>query len=98
MVCSKTILRPRDYLVLLQHYCSFVKKKKYEGSRGFRHTIVGLAWRRRHIFIVNSDNCEGLPLFVCAMDYRVLVAAFKVCFWEPPRHSDATIHSYMTNF
>ena len=26
-VCSESVLRSRDYLVLLQHHCSFVKKK-----------------------------------------------------------------------
>ena len=47
--------------------------KKYEGSKDINYTIVGLAWRRRHIFIVNSDNREGLHWFVCAMDCTVLV-------------------------
>ena len=34
--------------------------RKYEDSKGTNHTTVGLAWRRRHIFIVNSDDREGL--------------------------------------
>ena len=27
--------------------------KKYKGNQGIGHTIVGLAWRRRHIVIIN---------------------------------------------
>ena len=57
--------------------------KKYEGSQAINHTIVGLAWWRRHIFIVSSDHREGVHWFVCAMDYRVPVWAFKVWIWEP---------------
>ena len=52
--------------------------KKCGGSRGIGHTTVGLVCRRRHIFIVNGDDREGLYWFVCAMDCRVLVWAFKV--------------------
>ena len=57
--------------------------KKYISGYGISHTIVGLSWRRRHIFIVKSDDCEGLHWLVCAMDCRVLVWAFKVWIWEP---------------
>ena len=57
--------------------------KKYEGSQGMRHTTVGLAWRRHHIFILNSDGCEGPHWFVCATDRRVPVWVIKVWIWEP---------------
>ena len=63
------------------------KMTKYKDSQATRS---GLAWRRRHIFIVNSDDKEELHWFVCAMDprvcameRRVLVWASKVCIWEP---------------
>ena len=36
--------------------------RKYENSKGASHTI-GLAWRRCHIFFVNSDDREGLHWF-----------------------------------
>ena len=52
--------------------------RKYEDSTGTNHTTVGLACRRRHIFIVISDDRKGLHWFVCAMDCRVQVWAFKV--------------------
>ena len=51
--------------------------RKYEDSKGTNHTTIGLAWRRRHIFIVNSDDREVLHWFLCAMDYVVLVWAFN---------------------
>ena len=57
--------------------------KKYDGNKGISHTIVGLAWTHRPIFIVNSDDREGLHWFVCAMDCKVPVWAFKVWIWEP---------------
>ena len=34
--------------------------KKYKGSKGISHTIVGLASRCWHLFIVDSDDREGL--------------------------------------
>ena len=55
-------------------------RKKHVGSHGISQAIVGLAWRRRHIFIVNS---EGLLSFVCAIDFRVPIWAFKMWIWEP---------------
>ena len=56
---------------------------KYKHNKGTSHTTVGLAWRRCHIFIVNSDGRKGLHWFVCAMDCRVPVWAFKGHIWEP---------------
>ena len=57
--------------------------RKYEDSKGHNHTTVGLAWRQRHIFIVNSDDREGLHWFLCAIDCKVPIWAFKVHIWEP---------------
>ena len=51
--------------------------------KGTSDTTVGLAWRHCHIFIVDSDDREGLHWFICAMDCRVPVWAFKVHIWEP---------------
>ena len=64
--------------------------RKYEDSKGNTHKTVRLAWRRRHIFIVNSDDRERLHWFLCAIDckvpvwaFKVPVWAFKVHIWEP---------------
>ena len=57
--------------------------RKCEQSKGTNHTTDHFSWRRHHIFIVNSDDHKGLHWFVCAMDCRVLVWAFKVHIWEP---------------
>ena len=56
------------------------KMKRYEANMAIRG---GLAWRRPHIFIVNSDNVRGFHWFVCAMDCMLPVWAFKVWIWEP---------------
>ena len=56
------------------------KMKRYEANEAIRG---GLAWRRPHIFIVNSDNVRGFHWFVCAMDCMLPVWAFKVWIWEP---------------
>ena len=57
--------------------------RKYKDSKGNSHKTVRLAWRQRHIFIVNSDDREGLHWFLCAIDCKVPVWAFKVHIWEP---------------
>ena len=57
--------------------------RKYADNRGTGHTIVGLARRHRHIFVVDNGDREGLHWFVCAMDCRVLLWALKVHIWEP---------------
>ena len=57
--------------------------RKYKDSRGNNHTTVGLGWRRRHILIVNSDDREGLHWFLCAIDCKDPIWAFKLHIWEP---------------
>ena len=75
---------PRAWTMAVTYIVSCLKMmRKYEDSKGTNHTTVGLAWRHRHIFIVNSDDREGLHWFLCAIDRRVPIWAFKVHIWEP---------------
>ena len=50
--------------------------------------MANMRWCRRHIFVVNSDDKEGLHLFVCAFDCRVRLELFTIWVWEPlsPTH------------
>ena len=59
------------------------RMRKYEDSKGNNHTTVCLAWRQHHIFIINRDNGEGFRWFLCAIDCKVPIWAFKVHIWEP---------------
>ena len=40
---------------------------------------------RRHIFVVNSDDKEGLHGFVCAFNCCVRLELFTIWVWEPLR-------------
>ena len=52
---------PRAWTMAVTYIASCQKRmRKYEDSMGNNHKIVRLAWRQRHIFIVNSNNREGL--------------------------------------
>ena len=74
---------PRAWSMAVTYIVSCLKMmRKYEDSKGNNHTTIGLAWRRRHIFIVNSDDREGLHGFLCAIDCTVTVWAFKVHTWH----------------
>ena len=46
-------------------------------------TLHNMAWCRRHPFVVNSDDKEGLHWFVCAFDCRVRMERFIIWVWEP---------------
>ena len=48
-------------------------------------TLDNMAWCRRHIFVVNSDDKEGLPWFVCAFDCHIRLERFIIWVWEPLR-------------
>ena len=45
--------------------------------------LANMRWCRRHIFVVNSDDKEGLHLFVCAFDCRAWLELFTIWVWEP---------------
>ena len=75
---------PRAWTMAATYIASCLKSmSKYEDSKGNNHKIVRLAWRHHHIFFVNSDDREGLHWFLCAIDGKVPVWAFKVHIWEP---------------
>ena len=46
-------------------------------------TLDNMAWCRRHIFVVNTDDTEGVHWFVCAFDCRVRLEFF-IIFQLPP--------------
>ena len=46
-------------------------------------TLDGMAWCRDHIFVVNSDDKEGLQWFVCAFDCGARLECFIIWVWEP---------------
>ena len=39
-------------------------------------TLKTMLWCRCHTFVVNSDDNEGLPWFVCSFDCRVRLERF----------------------
>ena len=45
--------------------------------------LDNVTWCCRHIFVVNSNNKEGLHWFVCAFDCRVWLELFTIWVWEP---------------
>ena len=47
------------------------------------HKLDNMAWFRRHSFVGNSDDKEGLQWFLCAFDCRVRVECFSIWVWEP---------------
>ena len=49
----------------------------------FGCTLDNMAWCRRHTFVVNRDDKEGLHLFVCAFDCRVRLECFIIWVREP---------------
>ena len=76
--------QPRACTMAVTYIASCLKRiRKYEDNKGNNHKTVGLAWRQRYIFIVNSDDREGLHWFLCAIDVKVPEWAFKVHIWEP---------------
>ena len=83
-VCHNEVEEPRAWTMAVTHIVSCLKRmRKYDDSKGNNHTTVGLAWRQRHLFIVSSDDREGLHWFLCAINCKVPVWAFKVHIWEP---------------
>ena len=45
--------------------------------------LAKMSWCRRHIFVVNSNDKEGLHWFMCAFDCRVRLELFTIWVWEP---------------
>ena len=69
MVCSESVLRSRDDLVLLQHYCSFVKKQK---KNPHKHAGKQPVWGCRHSAkSVRSTNSAGTLFSSCFQTYSL---------------------------
>ena len=59
------VIEPRAWTATVAYIVSCLNiMRKYEDSTGTSHTTVRLAWRHRHIFVVNSDDREGPHWFV----------------------------------
>ena len=52
------------------------------GVRDSQSTLE-LRWCHRHIFVVNSDDKEGLHCFVYAFNCRVRLELFTIWVWDP---------------
>ena len=50
--------------------------------------MANMRWCHRHIFLVNSDDKEGVHWFVCAFDCRVWLELFTIWVWEPLSSTD----------
>ena len=46
-------------------------------------TLGNMAWCRRHIFVVSSDDKEGLHWFVCAFNCHAQLEHFIIWVWNP---------------
>ena len=76
MVCSESVLRSRDYLVLLlQHYCSFVKRKQTP----FVSTMESM---RRQVFEVILGSFRFGVLQTAGVVLSFHFFCFGVCFPE----------------
>ena len=84
-VCHNEIHEPRAWSLALL-YIKRLSKYMQRVESGER--MANMRWCRRHIFVVNSDDKEGLHLFVCAFDCRVRLELFTIWVWEPlsPTH------------
>ena len=51
-----------------------------------------MRWCRRHIFVVNSDDKEGLHWFVCAFDCRGWLELFTIWVWGRPWETLSSTH------
>ena len=79
-VCHNEIDQPRAWSLVLR-YIKRLSKYMQRVESGER--MANIRWCGRHIFVVNSDDKEGLHWFVCAFDCRVRSELFTICVWEP---------------
>ena len=81
-VCHNEIDEPRAWTLALL-YIKRLSRYMERVESGTR--LANMRWCRRHIFVVNSDDKEGLHWFVCAFDCRVGLELFTIWVWEPLR-------------
>ena len=79
-VCHNEIDEPRAWTLAVL-YIKRLSKYMQRVESGERMT--NMRWCRRHIFVVNSNDKEGLHWFVCAFDCCVRVELFTIWVWEP---------------
>ena len=79
-VCHNEIDEPRAWTLAVL-YIKRLSKYMQRVESGERMT--NMTWCRRHIFVVNSNDKEGLHWFVCAFDCRVRLELFTIWVWEP---------------
>ena len=79
-VCHNEVDEPRAWTlaVLYIKRLSRCMQRVESGTR-----LDNMTWCRRHIFVVNSNDMEGLQWCVFAFDCRVRLELFTICFWEP---------------
>ena len=79
-LCHIEIDEPRAWTLALL----YIKRlSKYMERVESSTRLANMRWCRRHIFVVNSDDKEGLHWFVCAFDCRVRLELFTILVWEP---------------
>ena len=79
-VCHNAIDEPRAWTVAVL-YIKRLSRCMHRVESGTR--LDNMAWCRRHNFVVNSNDKEGLHWFVCAFNCRVRLELFTIWVWEP---------------
>ena len=79
-VCHNEIDEPRVWSLALLYIkrLSRYMRRVESGER-----IANMRWCHRHIFVVNSNDMEGLHRFVWAFGCRVRLQLFTIWVWEP---------------
>ena len=75
MLCSESALRSRDYLALLHHYCSFVRKKRLHAHE--------FHWRDMECRLWNPKYVSHVYKVTVAVD--MLATLYGFAPW-PPGH------------
>ena len=79
-LCHMEIDEPRAWTLALL-YIKRLSRYMQRVESGTR--LANMTWCHRHIFVVNSNDKEGLHWFVCAFDCRVLLEFSLFGFGNP---------------
>ena len=79
-LCHMEIDEPRVWTLVLL-YIKRLSRYMQRVESGER--LANMRWCCRHIFVVNSDDKEGLHCFVCAFNCHVRLELFTIWVWEP---------------
>ena len=81
---------------MIPHEYTCIKRlSKYMQRVESGERMANMRWCRRHIFVVISNDKEGLHWFVCAFDCRVRLELFTIWVWEPLSSTDL-IRSFLS--